>query len=362
MKWLTNKIRPFTIQVSAILLSIVAQITIKQQPILSVALFVLGIGLFIYTLIPSKDFIGMDLPVKAIIPEKFSRWFIPVVAGSLLVGAISFWLFSTQVPTSISWLIHVVSLLIASYAIFFLIPVRKRNTQKITPWDRWEKIALAFILLVGFFLRMYKLAELPYGFWYDEADHALSAVEMIGNPFNFPVFTQSPVLPSHLIFLLSLSIRLFGQTIFAVRVVSAIFGVATIAAAFFTANQIFSRRTSLFVAFIFAFLRWDLIWSRMGMHGVTVPLFELITIGFLLRGIRTSRIADFFVSGLATWIGSLFLYFVSGIPAGGSDISGFLCHQVPAFYQEILCPPLGFSTGSRSYLSSNHSICYLSLF
>jgi 4-amino-4-deoxy-L-arabinose transferase-like glycosyltransferase len=306
MNWLTKKNRPILFQFSGIIVAIFAQLFLKGNPVIAILLFIIGIGIFLYAMVMSKQSDELDIPLKAVLKDKPTKIFLPLIVIAILLGVVAFWLFSTNIPTIIPWLVHILSLVIALVAIFNFLPTKKRTSQKPNPWNKWEIISLSAIFLIGFILRIYRITELPYGFWYDEADHALSAVEMISNPFNFPVFTQSPVLPSHLIFLLSVSIRLFGQTIFAVRIVSVLFGVASIGAAFFTSNELFNRKTALLFAFIFSVARWDLIWSRMGMHGVTVPFFEFLTFGFLLRGIRLQRFSDFFLSGLALGIGLCF--------------------------------------------------------
>ena len=43
---------------------------------------------------------------------------------------------------------------------------------------------------------------------------------------------------------------------------------------------------------LLAVSRWDVNWSRIGMHGVTLPFFELWVVAALLRGLRTGRITS----------------------------------------------------------------------
>ena len=54
------------------------------------------------------------------------------------------------------------------------------------------------------------------------------------------------------------------------------------AAAYFAGRELFNRRMGLVLAFFLAVSRWDINWSRIGMHGVSVPFFELLSIALLL--------------------------------------------------------------------------------
>jgi len=60
------------------------------------------------------------------------------------------------------------------------------------------------------------------------------------------------------------------------------------------------------LAFLLAVSRWDINFSRIGMYNVATPLFELAALGFLLRGLRGQRFADFGLAGVALGLGMVF--------------------------------------------------------
>ncbi len=60
------------------------------------------------------------------------------------------------------------------------------------------------------------------------------------------------------------------------------------------------------LAFLLAVSRWDINWSRIGMHGVTVPFFELLTVGLLLRALKRQRLLDYTLAGLCIGMGLCF--------------------------------------------------------
>jgi DNA-binding beta-propeller fold protein YncE len=57
-----------------------------------------------------------------------------------------------------------------------------------------------------------------------------------------------------------------------------------------------------------AVARWDINWSRIGMHGVTVPFFELLTAGLILRALKRQRLLDYTLAGVSMGIGLCFYF------------------------------------------------------
>ena len=119
-------------------------------------------------------------------------------------------------------------------------------------------------------------------------------------------FFRLDQLPAYLIYLIALSFRIFGTTTLAIRMVSVAFGLGTVAAGYFVGNELFDRRTGLVLAFMLAVSRWDINWSRIGMDGITVPFFELMTMGFILRALRRKRLLDYTLAGLSLGFGLCF--------------------------------------------------------
>jgi len=182
------------------------------------------------------------------------------------------------------------------------------NFPTLKPSNRTILLVLTLILLLATFLRLYRLDTLPYGVWYDEADNGLQVRRMIQDPGWRPVYVPSTNLPSHFLYLVLFSFKLFGQTPLALRAVAVVLGLLTVPAAYLAGRELFpnDRRLALVLAFFLAVSRWDVNWSRIGMHGVSVPLFELLTLGLLLRALRTGRLTTFAWAGVALGLGLCF--------------------------------------------------------
>src|SRR3989344_2642332 len=97
-----------------------------------------------------------------------------------------------------------------------------------------ETVGLIIILLFGLFLYLYKISEIPNGFYVDEAAPAYNAYSILLTGRDeygkaFPLLFRSIRSYNTPIFIYSLvpSIALFGLNIFSVRLVSVLFGLAS---------------------------------------------------------------------------------------------------------------------------------------
>ena len=289
----------------AILLAVAGQGLLVKHPLIGLSLWLAAAVLMFFALKKTKVQPIPAITVNQVNPEKMTDWGSLTMVGAVALCCVSFYLFTTDLPNLPAWILHAVSLALALVSVTLFVKEGKKNLPA-EKWQRLEIAAFVLVLLVGGFLRFFRLTQMPYGFWYDEADDGLNALQIFSNPRDIPVFASSTQLPAHLIYLIALAIKLFGQSIFSVRVVSALFGLGTVAAAFLFGRELFNRRTGILLAFLLAVSRWDLTWSHIGMHGVTVPFFELLTLGLLLRALRLQRWRDYLFAGLSLGLGLCF--------------------------------------------------------
>ena len=207
------------------------------------------------------------------------------------------------------WVLYLVAMGLLLASAYFADRAEGRRFQITahTPFLTWrEGIVLLLILGVGAFMRFYRFGDWPYGTWYDEADNALHVIAMMQDPSYRPVFVPSTNLPAHFLYLIFISFKVFGPTTQAIRVVTAIMGLGTVVGAYLFGRELLGRQMALVLAFFLAVSRWDVNFSRIGLHGVSTPLFELLVLYFLLRGLRTARRSDFAWAGVLAGLGLCF--------------------------------------------------------
>jgi uncharacterized membrane protein len=298
---------PTLLKIIALLIGIIAQVIIQKNLFIALGLWFVALVTFFFAFRKSSGNAIPNIKTSPIRHEKVSQWGYVFSILAVIFSIVSFFLFSVDLPNIYAWVIHIISILLILIAAIGFTTSRKKRAVKGNTWHWFEIAALISVLLLAIFLRFYKLSQLPYGFWYDEADNGLNALQIFSNSMNIPVFASSTRLPAHLIYLIAFTIKLFGQTIFAVRIVSALFGLATSAAAFLVGRELFgSRKLGILLALLLAVTRWELIWSRIGMHGVTVPFFALLTFGLILRALRLQRFRDYLLSGFSIGLGLCF--------------------------------------------------------
>ncbi|MFZ0545436.1 MAG: hypothetical protein WAM60_08355 [Candidatus Promineifilaceae bacterium] len=188
---------------------------------------------------------------------------------------------------------------------------------------RRRYVALAFILILAAFLRLWRLDSLPPGLHHDEAYNGLDALSL-SNGATFPMFyegwelyaedahqnrpveqTQTPIFfegnfgrePLH-IYLMALSIWILGPTPFAIRIVPAVAGVAAVFMTYLAAGILLGRgqRTGegdqyrawlpLFAAFIMAVFYPAITFSRFGMRAMLFVPISTAVVYFFWCGVR----------------------------------------------------------------------------
>jgi 4-amino-4-deoxy-L-arabinose transferase-like glycosyltransferase len=155
-------------------------------------------------------------------------------------------------------------------------------------------------------VRIYRLGEVPFGLWYDEAQAGLNALLVLTEKEYWPLFDRLIDSMGHYILLIAGSFRLFGADTESLRLVSALMGTATAGAAVLVGRELFGWSFAWVPAFLVAFSRWNITVSRLGMHNASTPLFQLLALGFLLRGLRRRSHLDVALAGTFLGLGLCF--------------------------------------------------------
>jgi 4-amino-4-deoxy-L-arabinose transferase-like glycosyltransferase len=153
-----------------------------------------------------------------------------------------------------------------------------------------EILLVSAILCVATFLRVYRLAQLPPGLHYDEAFNATMAYRVwmgIDRPIFFTEdMTEEPLA----IYVTALAFALLGETAWTIRLVSALAGIATVAALYALARMMFRARiVAALAAFTLAILYWHVNFSRLGMEPIFTPLMLTLAFTFLWKGVASGE-------------------------------------------------------------------------
>jgi 4-amino-4-deoxy-L-arabinose transferase-like glycosyltransferase len=206
--------------------------------------------------------------------------------------------FSSDQSSRDGWLPYISSTVLIMAACYVLVPYKKPAiaAQRLTLTV--GVIALIIVIVAAGF-RFYRVDELPAGTWNDEAYIGTIAQTILTDSDYAPIYVIPYSHPLHYYGLVALAFNLVGYGTLAIRLVSGLFGLGAVVAAFFAGREAFGNRFGLILAFLFAISRWHITFSRFGLFTITVPFFVMLTIWLLLRARRTGQLHDFAWAGLA---------------------------------------------------------------
>jgi len=179
----------------------------------------------------------------------------------------------------------------------------------------WFLIAAIGVFLLAFFLRFYKLGEIPHGFYQDESAIGYNAYSVLTTGRDeygklFPLYFKSfgdYKLPVY-IYLTIPSILFFGMTEFAVRLPSAFFGFLTVVASFFLVGELTKdKKLALLTSFLMAINPWSLDYNRATFE-VSVGMFLFVFGTYLISKSFTSYAKGTFFFGTICFLISLYSY------------------------------------------------------
>ncbi len=180
----------------------------------------------------------------------------------------------------------------------------RRQTQ----YQRFAKkygvwILLSLIVLIGVFFRFYQLGQLPPGLHPDEAANGQDIFRIFSGDIR-PLYATNGPRESLFFFAQALFVRLLGNTILALRMAPAIFGVLAIIAVYYWGKDWFGQRVGLLAAFFMAVNPWVVIISRDGFRASMTPLMVASVAYLGGRAIKTKKLGYFIATGLVAGLGA----------------------------------------------------------
>ena len=169
--------------------------------------------------------------------------------------------------------------------------------------SRSKIFLILLIVLIASFFRFYDFKNLPPGLYSDEAMNGNNALEAISTG-NFKLFyPENGGREGLFINIQALSVYIFGNEPWALRSVSAIFGILTVLGVYLLALEIFqnNKKIALLSSFLIATSFWHINFSRIGFRAIMAPFFLIFAFYFLLKSVRFLKEKYFAVNGASEW-------------------------------------------------------------
>lgn len=176
-------------------------------------------------------------------------------------------------------------------------------------WLTREMAAVCCIVLVGSVLRLLDLEGIPSGIHGDEAGETLISASILEgrgpNPFGTAFFGDRALY----FYLQAPFIAVFGRTVTAMRLFSALAGVATLPVFYLLMRSLFGVRPALIALALLAGNAVHVNYSRLGLNVIQIPLMTCISLYCLRRGQESRKAFWWLASGI---LGGLTAYFAFG--------------------------------------------------
>jgi len=172
---------------------------------------------------------------------------------------------------------------------------------------------LIFIILIGAFLRFYKINEYMF-FAGDQGRDILSASHLLlyGKiPLSGPLGSGIPLLsPPTYYYIITLLFALSGMKILLLQYLIIILGIASILLVYLVTRELSSKKSALFATLLYSFSSLMILYSRSITQPFITPFFLLLFLLFLLKAFKQKKYKYFLIS-LPLFIIWVQLYYAS---------------------------------------------------
>ncbi|MBN1137556.1 MAG: glycosyltransferase family 39 protein [Anaerolineae bacterium] len=199
------------------------------------------------------------------------------------------------------------------------VPIRRRLAQ-VSRAGWLEAAGIAGLTLLALGLRLAALDRIPFTVGGDEAWHGLLARQVLQGELRNPFHMGYMSMPTAFYWPLSWAMWLMGSNVVGLRLPAALVGAATVPLLYLFVRDLWSeplhlggRRTALIAAAFLAGYDYHVHYSRLGANNVWDPLFVLVVMWAVARGLAAARDRDaekwFLAGGLVM---GLSVYFYTG--------------------------------------------------
>lgn len=164
-------------------------------------------------------------------------------------------------------------------------------------------LSLIILLIVSIPVRVINLGKIPFGLHGDEAWTGIDARTILNNGSIAAYSGNALGQPTGPMYLTALMFKLFGDSIFSLRLSMAIFGILTVAA-FYVLSRLLVKKEAAFLSTIaLAFSLYHIHFSRIAFMLIAAPLFQIAGLIFLVLGRRKNNLWLMGLSGIVVGLG-----------------------------------------------------------
>ena len=283
----------------------------RQDFIAGVILLVVALGLFYFSAraIEKNKPTGEETTIlkPRIIPALF------ILAAINLAGLLIFNLTDyNRTPeldrlATTEWILSVLGFCIG---VLWLVRWRPARPETVLEWlkvNKTEVVLVGSLFLAGLAARLVFLMQHPYPWTGDEAEIGLEAVRILTQEKTYLFDTGWSGQPNASFLPTMFSILVFGQTMFAVKLVSVLMGALSVLAMYLLAREWFGMEIAVIASAFLVAYPVHLQFSRIGVGNIFDSLMAPLVLWLVFRASRSGKIATYLLAGLLTGL-AFYLY------------------------------------------------------
>ena len=178
---------------------------------------------------------------------------------------------------------------------------KKNDPLPVSP--RLEYLALGGILALAFFLRVYRLDQMPPGIDADAGFAGLGALHILHDGWRPFENVDYQCAPSLTLYCLALWLKFFSVSQVHFLLFFVFISLAGLGFFYWAIRQLTTPRTALLALFILAVMRWHIHFSRIGLLNIFTLVFMFGTLAFFLYGLQSSKSWPFIAGGIFFGLG-----------------------------------------------------------
>ncbi len=291
-----------------LLLALGAQVFLAGSALLEGVLLALIAGLVVIRTLPASA----TVTGNAVVVARRPAWWSPLPLGGLVaalaLNGLALWLLARPADRTLALGLYALSLGCLLGAGWW---ADGRPWPRLGALTRGEWLGLGALLGLALFFRLYRLADMPFGLWFDEAFTGLRVVQIMRDPTFRPVYeaglAQQPALWWYL---LVPFVAMFGENALALRLGAVLGGVLSVPAVFLLGRVLFGGRVGLLAGFVIAVLAWHVTFSRIAFNAIWSVTLDALAAYLFVRALRRRAGSDYLLAGLVLGL-ALNMYYTS---------------------------------------------------
>lgn len=191
----------------------------------------------------------------------------------------------------------------------FIVAIKKyENYKQFDSNDKrsiWlEATILFFVMVLASIIRIYKIGDIPYGFFHDEMNSGYYATELMRTDTaagqKLPVYIGGPMAHNMtgFLYIMAALFKLFGVVKENIRLTYAIAGILSILALYFLTRYMYGKLIAICTAFIITFMMWHIVYSRVACFAMYSLLATVFLMFFIIRALKEEKWSDYILLGI----------------------------------------------------------------